>query len=1040
MAGKLGWALGLAVLLAAAVLTQSPLTVGLLGFFLVLTGLLAWEVRYLRSKVHAELLVPARPAVQGTPFTITVRLTNDAPLPIPRLLTLVQACDEWGGGRVTLRCSGMLGAKSGAEQRLTLRADKSGVWKFSLYSVALWDHAGLFQALCPVPQTGQTLCVLPQAAREGRAEQPDPDTDGTQENDCGVLGGGYDLREYRTGDSLKQVHWKLSAKLNRLLVREPLTAGTAPGQGSGNAPGEGDAWGDFPAQASLHRQAPPTKKKPLTFSRRGAADAGSGLVFLDRLLLSPAVPEHEALWLAADLLVLLALTFGLAAAAVTAFALTPPVWVWGLLALWCAGWCLYGRLPLRLRRWLLLAGSLLYLAGLFLCQHSFLAGARAFAGAAAESMNVRFHASLPVAAGGTPAQLGLFLVLIALPLCGLLALAALRRADVLLLNLLLLPAAVFLLLAGSSVSVPGWLLLMLGWLGALAGSRAVRRRALWGDADTETCRRNRAQHRAVQKSCAAGTVLVCAVLLVPCWVGVRPLLAGPVQWMQPAGQTVESAVISTAAVWLPRVSGGRLKLQIEAAAGGVADGALTQDGGLQLHGVEDLALTTDARPEETVYLRGFIGGSYGENAWQPPDEAAFDSAAMNWKIEDDARLTIASLPFLRAAYDNTAEPHSMTVQRLNAGDTYTFAPYNAYWNDYYTLHGDGAADGQTVQEDVFLYYPRDTAATLLQARAGEAASVLDRMESSYAAYAASRYTALPEGYEDIKTLCDTAAREQKLTDAETISNFIRTWLNTNCRYDANAPQPADGEDPIRYFLSTSQAGSSVQFASAAVLMFRAFGLPARYVVGYAAPQSLFTQQADGSWQAVLQDDNAHAWAEVYLTGQGWTPMEMTPGVLVTAQEADYTSDLPQQDETGADAAADSETTAPAAQNTPSGGHAALWLMLPLAVMLLTAAGALLHRRRVLGLDAKRPCAQRVLAIFAALYAKLVRRGLPGTVSSDDGAFTTFLLKEVPELSAAEIGEMTALAQRAAFADDTLTEADVTAIRGWYRKIKRNKKA
>ena len=40
MAGKLCWALGLVLLFAAAVLTQAPLAVGLLGFFLLLTLLL----------------------------------------------------------------------------------------------------------------------------------------------------------------------------------------------------------------------------------------------------------------------------------------------------------------------------------------------------------------------------------------------------------------------------------------------------------------------------------------------------------------------------------------------------------------------------------------------------------------------------------------------------------------------------------------------------------------------------------------------------------------------------------------------------------------------------------------------------------------------------------------------------------------------------------------------------------------------------------------------------------------------------------------
>lgn len=85
----------------------------------------------------------------------------------------------------------------------------------------------------------------------------------------------------------------------------------------------------------------------------------------------------------------------------------------------------------------------------------------------------------------------------------------------------------------------------------------------------------------------------------------------------------------------------------------------------------------------------------------------------------------------------------MTVQRLHAGDAYTFAPYNAYFNDYYRLDGDGAAAGQTAQDDTFYYFPRGEAKTLLTARADADPSVLDRLESAYAAYAESRYLATP---------------------------------------------------------------------------------------------------------------------------------------------------------------------------------------------------------------------------------------------------------------------------------------------------------
>ena len=48
---------------------------------------------------------------------------------------------------------------------------------------------------------------------------------------------------------------------------------------------------------------------------------------------------------------------------------------------------------------------------------------------------------------------------------------------------------------------------------------------------------------------------------------------------------------------------------------------------------------------------------------------------------------------------------------------YTYAPYNAYWGDYYTIQGDGAAAGQTAQDVCSCTYPRDTAQTQLEARA-----------------------------------------------------------------------------------------------------------------------------------------------------------------------------------------------------------------------------------------------------------------------------------------------------------------------------------
>lgn len=115
-------------------------------------------------------------------------------------------------------------------------------------------------------------------------------------------------------------------------------------------------------------------------------------------------------------------------------------------------------------------------------------------------------------------------------------------------------------------------------------------------------------------------------------------------------------------------------------------------------------------------------------------------------------------------------------------------------------------------------------------------------------------------YSTLKEQCKALAKEQKVkdSDADSIQHFVCRYLSETCSYSDTSPQLEDGKNPALYFLNESKTGSSPQFALAAVVLCRIMGLPARYVVGYAAPKNLFTPQADGSYSAVLQDDNAHA--------------------------------------------------------------------------------------------------------------------------------------------------------------------------------------
>ncbi len=104
------------------------------------------------------------------------------------------------------------------------------------------------------------------------------------------------------------------------------------------------------------------------------------------------------------------------------------------------------------------------------------------------------------------------------------------------------------------------------------------------------------------------------------------------------------------------------------------------------------------------------------------------------------------------------------------------------------------------------------------------------------------------------------------------------------------PQPYN-RDFVEYFLTEGKEGDCVYFASAATVMLRALGIPARYVEGYVVGESLFG--ADG-W-ATVPSQNAHAWAEIWVPGTGWVPVEATPGGASAAPlEEDSSSNAPEE--------------------------------------------------------------------------------------------------------------------------------------------------
>ena len=802
------------------------------------------------------------------------------------------------------------------------------------------------------------------------------------------------------------------------------------------------------------------------------------------------------LWCGVSCVLLLLECGGLLGIAVSGWNMpADPIWWMPALILSCllfTGFYRWDKLEGK-RRYGVFLFVLVYAVVLFLTQNAFTSGAKQFLNAAVSAANQQYHSSVELfSVSGSAADLNLFLAELTVLLAFVLGAVVVWRPDALVLAVIEFPLlAVFFLFAGSPSILPLFAL-MFATLGVLAASRSYRRGALWGEQGSGQRRRNLECFENVQKKVLLVAGSAAFLLSIFAFYLVRPALSVQLEKAESTASRIETGIMERLLGLLPQTGAGSILMTAETEGRGVQDGALGDTDGYAVGSLEDLKVTVSGQPTDTVYLKGFIGSSYGSNRWQSPSEERFKSAAMNWHTEDDPTLYIQNLPFLRtmyaqesmssghAALDQPAPGESasgrlaaeMTVERLNASSEYTYVPYNAYLNEYYELSGgDGAVLGQDVQDDIFSFYTEADCRSILEAwnENEENSGVLDRTEGAYDAYTQQWYLEVPDGLDDLQEVCDAQGfkwkedewmKEQGLIpeELEEIENFVVTYLNEHYTYDIHAEAVPEGEDFLRYFLEESKTGYSTHFATAAVVMFRMCGVPARYVAGYAAPAELFTAQSDGFYTAVLQADNSHAWVEVYEPGIGWKPVETTPGALGTKQEVEMPrTDQDREENTAENTLDDSQGSflQRLLSDLTDGNLSSVILLMEMTVIFAGAAALVIRRkmkrRLYLGKKKKAGTNENIRNIFCGFYELLLYAGLPGNVHSDDPQFAGKALQvcagggkssgKSETVTQDEIEELYSLTLRAVYNKEQCSDKELIKSRKIFRKaaasVKRN---
>ena len=115
-------------------------------------------------------------------------------------------------------------------------------------------------------------------------------------------------------------------------------------------------------------------------------------------------------------------------------------------------------------------------------------------------------------------------------------------------------------------------------------------------------------------------------------------------------------------------------------------------------------------------------------------------------------------------------------------------------------------------------------------------------------------------------------RDQAAAPMQIVQDALQIFHDQPFRYTLQ-PGTLNGPNRIDDFLFNTRRGFCEHYASAFVFLMRAAGIPAHVVIGY---QGGVQNPVDGYY--VVRQEDAHAWAEVWLADRGWVRVDPTAAV------------------------------------------------------------------------------------------------------------------------------------------------------------------
>lgn len=271
-----------------------------------------------------------------------------------------------------------------------------------------------------------------------------------------------------------------------------------------------------------------------------------------------------------------------------------------------------------------------------------------------------------------------------------------------------------------------------------------------------------------------------------------------------------------------------------------------------------LSYTTTAKDPGEQYFQVYaVNYSARQNAWLPP------SLYTNDRILKEPKLPWA-VPGVPPTTPVKKVTTTITIDKADTGEAILPMPYAPYQLD---IGGSGWLETggslMVFNPDVNLpelHYTVQSAEVDPQANEIPNLQPPTNIATEYGTYNgpdAARLYAIAD-----KHIAGAATPLQEAQDLQ------RWFLSGHFRYSLKPGLPA--RNWLLPFLTTDRRGFCSQFAQAFAILARTLGIPARIAIGYTGG----SRGPGNTWKVTTAD--AHAWPELYFTGEGWLRFEPTP--------------------------------------------------------------------------------------------------------------------------------------------------------------------